>query len=412
MRKTLFLLALIAPIALANAQTKTHLPYSIFGIGELNPKGYSRNLGMGKTGIATSSALYLNNINPASLHDIDSISFFFDFGLSGNLVTYRNANNKQSGRDVNFNNLAMGFKIARNWAASVGITPFSTVAYKIDALKNVEGSTDSYAAELTGTGGLSQFYLDQSYVLFKHLSLGMHAAYIFGNVESNETVTYSLFPYTISSDMTSRLDKVILDFGFQYFIPVKDKYRISVGGVFGNDHSLKFKQSVLVSQSDGTVFKDEITRKGNFTLPMYYGGGVAFEWRRKLAFAADYQYNDWSRVNSGSTEYRYTSTHSYRAGVEVIPGAQNQFGYLGRMSYRLGFYHEGSYIQLNNTTIPDNGISIGVGIPFVRTKTSVNLSYCTGVRGTVKNGLIRENYHSFLLSLTLHDWWFVKTKYD
>ena len=28
----------------------------------------------------------------------------------------------------------------------------------------------------------------------------------------------------------------------------------------------------------------------------------------------------------------------------------------------------------------------------------------------MNNGLIRETYHSFLFSLTLHDWWFIKRK--
>jgi hypothetical protein len=412
MRKYLILLALSIGLTQVNAQVKSFLPYSIFGIGELNPKGFSRNLAMGRTGIAQSSALCLNNINPASLHDIDSISFFFDVGLSGDIVTYRNSSKTQHANEVNFNNLAMGFKIARNWSASIGITPFSTVAYKIDAIRNVEGNTDTYTAELTGSGGLSQFYLDNSYVLFKHLSLGMHAAYIFGNVASDETVTYSQFPYTITSNRTSRLDKVILDFGLQLFLPIKDKYRITVGGVFGNNHSLKFKESVLISQSDGTVFKDEITSEGTFNLPTYVGGGIAFEWNRKLAVSADYQFSNWSSVKSENVEFDYVNTHAFRAGIEFIPGSQNQYGFMGRLSYRAGFYHEDSYVQLNSTSIPDNGLTLGVGIPFARNKTNVNLSYSYGIRGTVENGLIRENYHSFLLSLTLHDWWFMKTKYD
>jgi hypothetical protein len=62
-----------------SAQMRNHLPYSVYGIGEINPKGLSRNLGMGRTGIANASEHYLNNLNPASYRNLDSISFFFDF---------------------------------------------------------------------------------------------------------------------------------------------------------------------------------------------------------------------------------------------------------------------------------------------------------------------------------------------
>jgi len=52
MRKIVIYIILIFITAGLNAQIKTHLPYSIFGIGELTGKAQIRNMGMGKTGIA------------------------------------------------------------------------------------------------------------------------------------------------------------------------------------------------------------------------------------------------------------------------------------------------------------------------------------------------------------------------
>jgi hypothetical protein len=78
----------------------------------------------------------------------------------------------------------------------------------------------------------------------------------------------------------------------------------------------------------------------------------------------------------------------------------------------LGYYHEDSPIAINNYLVADDGVSVGVGLPFGQNKTSINLAYNYGIRGTIDNGLIREEYHAIMLSMTLHDWWFIKRKYD
>ncbi len=65
---------------------------------------------MGKTGIANSSGHYLNNLNPASYHDMDSISFFFDFGLGMDFVKYETSYDTQHGQDFNIKDIAMGYQ--------------------------------------------------------------------------------------------------------------------------------------------------------------------------------------------------------------------------------------------------------------------------------------------------------------
>ena len=408
-----FFLTLILSQIPVSAQVKNHLPYSIFGIGEISSKGFSRNLGMGKSGIALSSGLFLNNLNPASYFSMDSISFFFDFGLSGDFVKYSTQNNSpQRGHDINMRNIALGFRVNRNWSSSFGIVPFSTVAYQITTTNDVEGTTDLYTIKQSGSGGLNQFYWDNSYLLFKHLSLGLTASYLFGNIESEEEVTYDKFASAIISDKTSRLNKVFFDFGFQYYLTVHKDFLVTLGGVFGSSHRLNFKESIMISLSNGQVFEDKITQQGSFDLPLYYGAGVAVNWAGRLTLSGDYMYHDWSSVASDNTEFNYNSNHSFRIGAEYIPSRLNQYGYMGRMSYRLGYFHEGSNIQLRNTAITDNGLTFGIGIPFLKNKTSINLSYIRGIKGSLNNGLILDNYNSFYLSLTLHDWWFIKPKYD
>ncbi|MBN1789025.1 MAG: hypothetical protein JW830_00925 [Bacteroidales bacterium] len=412
MRKLLLLLVLSVTQLIGFAQVRSHLPYSIFGIGELRTKGFARNMGMGRSGIGLSSDFYLNNQNPASYHTLDSVSFFFDFGLSGDFVKSSTANISQKARDLNLRNIALGFRVNPRWSASFGIAPYSTVGYKIVAERDVEGTFDKMEAELVGKGGLNQFYWDNSYLLFNNLSLGVNFTYLFGNIESTEKITYDLFDKEIYAKQLSYLNKVYADFGLQYFFIIQKKTLVTLGGVFGNSHRLNFKERINIFDSDGNVLEDKITRKGIFEFPMYYGGGISVQYDKKLTVSADYVFHNWSGTTQKEKNFTYRNTNFYRVGAEFLPGRFNQYGYLGRISYRAGFYHENSYLEVNEKTITDNGITLGLGIPFLQNKTSINIAYNTGVRGTIDNGLIKENYQMVMVSLTLHDWWFIKRKFD
>src|SRR5690554_257533 len=74
-------LMIVIPVSLLQSQNRTSSPFSRYGMGELNPQGFSRNQAMGGTGIGLRSAGYLNNMNPASYSALDSMSFFFETGL-------------------------------------------------------------------------------------------------------------------------------------------------------------------------------------------------------------------------------------------------------------------------------------------------------------------------------------------
>jgi hypothetical protein len=412
LRNLLIILCLLSNHFNMASQARTSLPYSIFGVGELNARGFSRNLGMGKSGIALSSGMYLNNLNPASYCNMDSISFFFDFGINSDFVNYKTSYARQKGNDINLKNVALGFRINRKWSSSFGIVPFSTVGYKIEFEKNLEGTNDMFSAQLTGSGGLNQFYWDNSYLLFKNFSLGVTASYLFGNIESKEVLQYEYFEKSIISTQTSRLTKLYLDFGVQYYFKIKDNMRLTLGGIFGNNHKLNFKEQIIISESDGTVYEDDTERKSSFNFPFYYGGGMAISYAGKFTFCADYLYQDWSLTESDDLNFKYIPSSTYRFGVEYYPNRANQFGYLGAIFYRAGFYHTGSYVEIDKTSFSDNGFTLGVGLPFFRNKSTININYITGTKGTLKNGLIHENYNSVMLSLTWHDWWFIKRKYD
>jgi hypothetical protein len=69
-------------------------------------------------------------------------------------------------------------------------------------------------------------------------------------------------------------------------------------------------------------------------------------------------------------------------------------------------------MKFRNENIKDYGMSFGLGLPFRNSGSIININYELGRRGTLNNGLIQENYQYLYISLTLRDFWFVKSKID
>ena len=408
----LFLICLLSG-GFANGQERDHLPYSVFGIGDFSPKGFSRNLGMGKTGIALASDLYMNNVNPASGFLIDSISFFFTVGLKGDFVSYSTNIASQSGRDINLNNIALGFRVNNFWASSFGIEPYTTVGYKVKSMEYVEGNIDKYIAEKSGTGGLSRFYWNNSIRPLKNLSLGVSTTYLFGNIESTENIVYPAIGKDLSYIKNSHYNKLFADFGIQYRQPVGDNITVTVGGLYGTEHLLTYDGTVdILDQSRRDYIANIETGSGSFTFPYHYGAGLSLSYMNKLTFTGDYIFENWSANKSGETYFQYSDVSKFRFGLEFVPGGDRIAEYLKMIRYRAGFYSDQSYITIEGHRINDTGFTFGLSFPFLRDKSTVNLSIMAGQYGTRENSLIRERYASVYVSFELHDWWFMKSQYQ
>jgi hypothetical protein len=68
--------------------------------------------------------------------------------------------------------------------------------------------------------------------------------------------------------------------------------------------------------------------------------------------------------------------------------------------------------MINGEQINGYGVTLGLGMPFSRSLSTMNISAELGRLGTIQNNLIRESYAKFTLHLLLHDRWFIKRKFD
>ncbi len=93
-KKNVFLLLLLLQSIIIKSQSFTLSPYSKFGIGDLSYPTFQPSLGMGYACIAASSNRYINEINPASASNIDTLTFLTDINIIGRSHTLKNYINK------------------------------------------------------------------------------------------------------------------------------------------------------------------------------------------------------------------------------------------------------------------------------------------------------------------------------
>ena len=409
------------------AQNNTNSPYSRFGIGELSRAGYDKSRAMGKLGLALRDNNQLNMLNPASYTALDTLSFMFDFGLNGRLSVYETRDLSHLSYNINIDHISIGFPFTRWWKSSIGIMPYSSVGYNIkeeDFIKN-SGAVDYLYA---GNGGLNKFYLGTAMEFFHRLSLGVNFSYIFGALDIEKKVDFPLNPEYSSIIVENRtmVNGFIYNFGLQYQETFAGDFTFTLGCIFDNERSIGAEKTVTIRNifpgntakiNDSIVLNpafvlEQDISKGNILIPSNLGGGFSFRYKDKLLLGLDYYKQDWTGSSAPGELDVYAKSSSYHAGVEVTPDNKTLREYWKRMHYRLGGYYENSYLQFRGHQLNDSGISFGLGLPFKGDKTSFNLACNIGNRGTLDNNLIHEKYLFLSFSITLHDFWFYKRKYE
>ncbi|MDP5101128.1 MAG: hypothetical protein NWQ09_07365, partial [Nonlabens sp.] len=75
--------------------------------------------------------------------------------------------------------------------------------------------------------------------------------------------------------------------------------------------------------------------------------------------------------------------------------------------------YEQTGLMLENESITEFGMSFGMGLPIGSRSgfSNANIGLEYGQRGTTSGGLIKENFFSLSIGLSLNDKWFTPRKY-
>jgi len=419
---------LVAPSVLRAQESSLNAfsPYTMYGVGELHTPGTVAQRSMGGVGVAMQSNLVYNPLNPAALGNMMQQSFIFNFGVEGQNFYAKQGDAKTSFNTFNVRDIAVQFPLAKRLAMSASVTPYSSVGYRIlteetnpDVLADI-GYVDYY---YTGEGSITEAKLAIGWEPFKRFYVGASAIFYVGDIDRYNTtritaLTAGQGTFSSASKLNNlSVSRIMGNVGVQYHIIMKPQAALTVGAVYDFGGELKAKSKEFVSSNN--VFSDTVSLKKGVSpiaLPRSVSAGIYFHSPKWVA-GFDYVFQDWKSNNDydAVNKVGYTNTHTYKLGVQFTPNRGDVRRVLNRWSYRLGARYGQSYMTFHGTKLPEAALTLGVGIPIKLFGTSsIDVGVELGRRGTLANGLIRDNYFKISVGMSMfgEDYWFSRYKID
>jgi hypothetical protein len=182
------------------------------------------------------------------------------------------------------------------------------------------------------------------------------------------------------------------------------KHTVVLGGVFENKQ--RFSRSSYLQIETNTNDTVE-TLENAFEMPMMYGAGVSYNYAKRLTVAVDYQCQNWTNTNYFDKANVLRTRELWILGVEYRhdPLSRN---YAHQILWRLGANYTTSYSM--STTVPEIGVSAGIGFPLRTIGTVINTTFEYVHRGAMDGTALAENSLRFVINAAIAEHWFFKRK--
>jgi hypothetical protein len=429
MNKSLCCLALMALTTIgASAQSGTNSPYSQFGLGDLASQTVGQNKGMGGVGYAFRKGNEVNPMNPASYSSIDSLTFIFDAGVSGQLTQFREKQEEVTGKSGGFDYVVGSFRLVKHVGITFGILPYSNIGYNYHSREVLQDVDAIVRTTHTGSGGLNQVFLGAGWQIAKPLSIGFNFSYLWGTNERSVATSSTSDVNTLTKTYRTSVNNYKLDLGLQLSLPLGKKDMMTLGAVVSPGHNTKADPECIITNRKSTTGERDSLRytlDDAIELPWSYGVGLAYQHGSTFRMGVDYQLQQWGKImmpefidENGEGRYELKSgllkdLHRVNVGAEWTPNA-NSMKFFKRIRYRIGGGYATPYYYINGGEGPkEYHASLGFGIPIMnnynhRSILNISAEWC---RRSAAN-LVKENTFRINIGLTFNERWFAKWKVD
>lgn len=436
---------LFGSIGIVVGQQNDNSPYSRFGIGELSDDNFSQTRFMGGLGASYIDVYSINIVNPASYAFLNATAF--DVGAFAKTTQLKDNLHTSNIWTGNLDHLSLAFPLTnpinavydgvkRKYKLAMNITlkPNSNVNYNIantDSTSVVKPVLRNYY----GNGG-SYKLLWGNAINYKRFSLGVNLGYLFGNMSYERNLffgesehaynDYFSNDYSIKGFLwnggliyTDILNKAELE--KNKIAPIK---RISIGAHFNSSNSFSTLSNenhfLIQTISNSLRYVDTVSIvtdiQGKGKLPSQFGLGATYYGGEKYAIGINYSKTLWSEYfnqASGEGKGSLADVSRYAIGGYFRPDYKSYDNYFKRVYYRYGAYYTTNPKLIQNKSIDEYGLNMGLGLPFVfqRKVSTVNFGITAGVRGL--KTVISEKFAKLSLSVTFNDdEWFLQRKYN
>jgi len=401
-------------------------PYSFFGIGAFSESKTVNEHSMG-IGTALNSPHKLYFSNPASIASLRFTTY--TLGLTNTFTKIDDGvNDPQESSAFALSYIALGFPVGEKAGVSFGLQPYSKVGYSIS--QNTLNDDDETESSLyKGTGRTNKVFLNYGQKLPYNINIGIETSYVFGNLErsilsrNNDRIDQRASYYKTDTNIKGLSFKI----GAQHMYKLNDKLNIQSGisllleNTLSNIGNEKLVSLANSTNPDRIIFgfdKQEIFNRdfdGTITMPLKTAFSTGVGSSKKWFVGVEY---DFQNANSFTDNFsqrngyvKHINKTNLAFGGFYIPKATSITKYWERITYEAGFHLKQVGLEIENTAIKDFGMSFGVSLPSKKQLSNINLGFDIGKRGEINNnGLIKENYYNFRLSLSFNDKWFRKRK--
>lgn len=406
--------------------------YSGFGLGMPVNNHSSHTNGMGLSGVATYSPFAPSLSNPAQWGKSELSQGQVTLGLTN----YRATDNVSSAQNsqFTFENFQFVFPLLRNQlGASISFTPVTRADYarvNQGTIDNPEFSNSvDYLTSVVGTGGINRFEFGLGYQFNSNISIGYAASAYLSTLTKEISTNFSELSFQ-RTGQPAVIDEKITGSGFgnrfgvytQVDQPFRNNDRLSFSATLNlpvnitPERSFETFRVVEGFNQRVDLNASSPTRKGTIKLPLEINSGVTYYLNPYHSFSAEYLYQNWEE-----SEFSYDITQQgyYKDRSKVGVGYQYQpfmnqqsSGFFSSFRYSLGATYDDGYLTISDQNIETVMLHAGLTIPSQRNRSSIDLSFNYGVRGTESNSLVKENIWGFKLSLNLAEFMFLQQRFQ
>lgn len=435
MKKILFSVILLAASFGIQAQNVTNSPYSQYGYGMLADQVNGASVGMSGLSLGWREGNSVNYGNPASYSALDSITFIFDAGVSGQITNFKEGSHKVNAQNTSFDYVVGAFRLFRHTGVAFGVMPYSNVGYNYYSNTTVGQSTSTGTSQTTstntysGSGGFHQVFVgigfEPVHTSSTSFSVGVNGAYIWGDYTKSIVNNYSdSYVNTLSKYYLASVKSYKLDFAAQLRQKISKKDMLTFGASYTLGHDMSSDPECLViSNNSQTGVADTATYKsnGDLMMPTAFGAGVVWNHSGKWRVGIDWKMEKWGDVKYPMYEVvnevptytmkggQFQDRNRFILGAEFCPNEKG-LKRRDRVRYRAGITYATPYLKINGADGPkEYGASVGVGLPIINgwnNRSMLNIS-ASWTRLDASH-LITENTFRITIGLTFNERWFAK----
>ena len=405
------------------SQTNTGSPYSINELGEINFSGNVSNLSMGGIDVKIDS-IEVNLNNPASYAKLKTSNYLVGTFLKTSNISNTISNEYISSANINY--IAVGIP-TKKFGFGFGVLPYSSTGFNLQTNEEYNNLNSINTRLFAASGGINRVFFSIGFPLTRFLSLGVTSNYNFGKFEYESFDLYEGVNYGILSASSSEISGFNYQFSSNIDIPINEDLKFNIMLSYSPSSILKSNNlkdlytsttNLFDASSLGDFVEVNLEERGlkstELRVPKKHTYGIGLgnsnKWyvgaQLEKKFSSNFE-NTFLTINN--VDYR--DSESISVGASYIPEYSSLTSFWKRVVYRFGVRSEKKSIIVNNLPINQFSLNLGVGFPLAGlSKANVGIEF--GQIGEESNLIVKENYFSLRLGLSLNDVWFIRRKYN